>query len=101
MSHASIDDRIRADIVEALRCESSLDPAEIEVAVDGRVATLSGRVHDAGRRDLAERTTRRVPGLKSVVNHLHTFCGSSDSHADSGLIQAVTEAFGPGHRRHD
>jgi osmotically-inducible protein OsmY len=47
-----------------------LSPFSIDIAVQDSVATLAGKVSDAGERALAEEMATGVDGITAVVNHL-------------------------------
>jgi osmotically-inducible protein OsmY len=60
------DDELREMIVAALRDDAS----GIAIDVAGGAVTLSGAIGDDDAKRRVEDTTRRVPGVKTVINQL-------------------------------
>lgn len=61
---------LRRNIVESFRGMVDADAHRIEIAVEGHRVTLSGRVHAAYERELAERAAWAVPGVSAVNNRI-------------------------------
>ncbi len=64
------DAAIEADIVNSLNASPTLKSQQITAATIGGDVTLSGTVRDEASKELAEMAVSRVPGVKSVTNHL-------------------------------
>jgi len=63
-----MDDKVlRRTIIDVLDHEPSIDAARIGVAVENGIATLTGRVSNQAEKAAAERTVRRVRGVRAVV----------------------------------
>ena len=64
------DDRIYDEVRRRLANDPNVKGGAIEVEVRDGVVTLRGRVREEKQRVKAERITRRVKGVKKVVNEL-------------------------------
>jgi osmotically-inducible protein OsmY len=64
------DDRIRADVCEALTDDPRVDAREIEVAVDDEVVTLTGCVRSRAEKRRAEDVALHCRGVHDVLNAL-------------------------------
>ena len=64
------DGELQRDVMEELQFEPSIDAAEIGVAVEGGVVTLSGAVKSYFEKWTAERAAERVAGVRAVANEL-------------------------------
>ena len=64
-------DALAHDVRTALAIDPSLDGAEIGVAVEDGVVTLTGRVESLREAVAAERAVKRVHGVRSIANDLH------------------------------
>jgi len=62
------DEDIRKDVLAALMQDPATDAYQIAVSVQGAVARLTGTVGSYMEQQLADRTARRVKGLKGVRN---------------------------------
>lgn len=58
--------QVRERIVESFKRMAELDAQQIHIAVEGRQVILSGRVHAAYERALAERAAWSAPGVSEV-----------------------------------
>lgn len=64
------DQQIASDIQAKISAESALTGDNIQVAVNGGVATLSGTANDEASRALAGNEAGSIDGVKTVVNNL-------------------------------
>ena len=64
------DQQISNDIQAKLNAESALNGQNIQVAVSGGIATLSGTTSDEASRALAGNDAGAIDGVKTVVNNL-------------------------------
>jgi len=60
----------KARLVEVLGRAGSADIDQVDIKLDGHVATLEGNVHSWYERRAAERAARSVPGITDVHNKL-------------------------------
>jgi hyperosmotically inducible periplasmic protein len=80
------DDRIHDDVMRRLAGDRDVKGGGIEVNVADGVVTLRGKVREEKQKDRAERITKKVKGVKQVVNELHVeaTAASSAAPADPG-----------------
>ncbi len=71
------DDRIHDDVMKRLAGDRDVKGGGIEVDVAAGVVTLRGRVHENKQKERAERITKKVKGVKQVVNELRVELGGS------------------------
>jgi osmotically-inducible protein OsmY len=64
------DKTLRQFIIDELDFEPSIDSANIGVAVENGVVTLSGHVATYAEKIAAERTVQRVKGVKGVAQEI-------------------------------
>ncbi|HEY7747578.1 MAG TPA: BON domain-containing protein [Aestuariivirgaceae bacterium] len=64
------DKRLRQDILDELDFEPSIDAANIGVAVDEGVVTLTGHVASYAQKTAAEEAVRRVKGVLALANEV-------------------------------
>jgi hyperosmotically inducible protein len=67
------DDKIYDDVRRKLANDPDVKGAGFEVAVKNGAVTLNGTVHDEKAREKAERLTKKVKGVTSVINQLKLF----------------------------
>jgi Flp pilus assembly secretin CpaC len=60
-----------------------VDASEIEVAVDGDVVVLRGKVYDRAQKRAAEDVVENVSGVRDVRNELQV---------EKGMLQELTDA---------
>jgi BON domain len=65
-----VDQQVASDIQAKISGESALNGQDIQVAVNGGVATLSGTAADNASRALAGNEAGSIDGVKTVVNNL-------------------------------
>ena len=68
--HGTLAGDVQHRITAALHRDADIDARHIDVAVVGRVATLTGRVTSWSQRDAAERAAASAPGISAVDNQL-------------------------------
>jgi osmotically-inducible protein OsmY len=67
---ASSDDALHDKIIERLAADRDVKGGGIDVEVKDGVVTLRGKVREYRQKAKAERITRKVQGVKQVVNEL-------------------------------
>jgi osmotically-inducible protein OsmY len=67
---SSSDDRIYDEVRRKLAADSVVKGGGFEVEVKEGVVTLRGKVREEKQKRKAERVTKKVKGVKSVVNEL-------------------------------
>jgi osmotically-inducible protein OsmY len=71
------DDQIHDRVMQRLAADRDVKGGGIDVEVSNGVVTLRGKVHEARQKEKAERVTKKVKGVKQVVNELKLELGSS------------------------
>lgn len=87
------DSQLRADILEELMWEPSVNDAEIAVAVKDGVVTLSGYVDSYAQKHAAERATERVGGVRAMAADLQVKVPSPFQRTDTDIAHAAVSAL--------
>ncbi len=81
-----MDDKIlRQDIIYELDWDPSIESADIGVAVNAGVATLTGHVPNYYQKQAAERALRRVVGIKAVAEEIKVRYPGAVTHTDGDI----------------
>jgi osmotically-inducible protein OsmY len=78
------DDQIHDRVMERLAADRDVKGGGIDVEVANGVVTLRGKVREEKQKIKAERDTKKVKGVKQVVNDLTLELGSSVPPGQSG-----------------
>jgi osmotically-inducible protein OsmY len=87
------DMQIQQNVIDQLKSEPFLNAAEIGVAVKDGVVTLSGTVDMFSKKISAESATKKVAGVKAVVENIHVGMSSGYLRTDAEIAQAVVNAL--------
>lgn len=87
------------EIQSEMRFVPGIDPGDVSVTVEDRVATLTGHADRHSYRQAVEELARRVPGVRAVANQIHVPSHREDLQHEATLVRAVVEAFGQGHHK--
>ena len=87
-----IDQRLRQDVLDGLRWDAEVQPAEIDAAVDGGVVTLSGSVDSLHKKWMAEQVARRIYGVLDVVNDIDVSLPVRHHLTDQELAHSAVKA---------
>jgi len=87
------DSKIQNDVMEELRWIPLLNTSAIGVAVKNGVVTLSGQVDSYSKKTLAEKTARRVAGVKAVAEDIQVGISPADRKSDAEIAEAVLNAL--------
>lgn len=79
----------RKNVEEELNFEPSVNAAEIGVAVNDGIVTLTGRVDSYWEKSAAEEAAARVAGVKAVVNELEIRLPISSERTDEDIARAA------------
>jgi osmotically-inducible protein OsmY len=93
------DDRIGADICEALTADPDIDASDIDVIVTEGVVTLIGVVDDRDAKRRAEDISDQVPGVTDVNNQLRLEGQQQQGDPSRGQGQPGRQAAGDGGSR--
>ncbi|MGZ3382000.1 MAG: BON domain-containing protein [Isosphaeraceae bacterium] len=87
------DSELQRDVLDELRWEPTVDEAHIGVSVKNGVVTLTGHVPSYAEKFAAERTAKRVHGVKAVANELDVKLPGSSRRTDEDIAAAVVRAL--------
>lgn len=87
------DNQLQHQVLNALEYDPGVDAAEIGVSATGGVVTLRGDVKTYREREVAERVTFGVYGVKAVANDIRVRLGRDDERSDADIARAVLTAL--------
>lgn len=87
------DSQLRADILEELRWDPSVNEAEIGVGTKDRVVTLTGYVDSYAQKYAAERAVERVAGVRAVAADLQVKVPSPFQRGDTDIAHSAVSAL--------
>jgi osmotically-inducible protein OsmY len=87
------DAQLRRDVVDELTWEPTVSVEGINVSCHEGVISLSGAVPFFAEKDAAVRATRRVPGVKAIVDELDVNEFEAHDHVDLDIAEAITSAL--------
>ncbi|MEO6340177.1 MAG: BON domain-containing protein [Caulobacteraceae bacterium] len=89
-----MDDKLlRQTIIDALDWDPSIDSANIGVAVDQGVATLTGHVANYAQKIAAEKTVKRVKGVRGVAQDIRVDFGGPNPYSDDDIARRAVTAI--------
>src|SRR5215212_10411648 len=80
------DKALRRTLIDVLDDEPSINAAQIGVAVENGIVTLTGRVRSPAEKVTVERAVRRVKGVRAVVPSL-AICGTGKKASDEEIAR--------------
>lgn len=87
------DTEIKNDVQEQLNWEPLLNAAEIGVAVKKGIVTLSGQVDSYLKKVTAERTVKKVMGVKAVAEDLQVGPSSLYKRTDTEIAEVILDTI--------
>lgn len=81
------DKELRQLVIDELEFDPSIDAAEIGVAAENGVITLSGHVSDYTQKVAAERATWRVKGVKGIAQKIEVRLPGDKKRNDDEIVQ--------------
>ncbi len=81
------DKQLQIKVLDALAFEPSIDSANIGVAVNHGVATLSGHVRSYSQKLAAERAVWRVKGIKAIAQEINVRFANDKKFADDQIAE--------------
>ncbi|MFT2212575.1 BON domain-containing protein [Rhizobium giardinii] len=81
------DNVLRQDIIDELEFEPSIDAADIGVAVENGVATLTGHVPTSAQKATIEEVVRRVAGVKGIAQEIEVRPFGANQTADDEIAK--------------
>lgn len=76
---------LRQDVLDELEFEPSVDAANIGVAVENGVVTLTGHVKSYSEKSAAEAAVRRVKGVRAIAQEVEVRYAERKKHADDEI----------------
>jgi len=87
------DSDIKRDVEAELRWNPDIDASDIGVAVKDGVVTLTGFVRSYSQKYEAERTAKKVKGVRGVANDIEVKLPSMNERADPEITRDAVEAI--------
>ena len=85
--------QLQKKVLEALEFEPSLDASRIAVATSDGVVTLTGQVWTYAEKVAAERTVKRLVGVKGIATNLEVRLAGDSRRTDTDLATAAVTAL--------
>lgn len=89
MIKTKTDVQLQRDVIEELRWDPSVGPAEIGVATKSGVITLTGQVDSFARKYAVLRAAERVAGVRAIAEELNVSLPMSLKRSDTDIAHAV------------
>jgi osmotically-inducible protein OsmY len=87
------DSQLQRDVMDELEWEPSVDHADVGVAVNDGVVTLSGYAKSYPQKVAAEKATRRVEGVKAIAEEIKVRFASQPKTADHEIAKRIIDMF--------
>jgi osmotically-inducible protein OsmY len=87
----SSDRQLQLRVIDALAFEPSIDSANIGVAINHAVATLTGHVSTYTQKLAAERAVWRVKGIKAIAQEIEVRSANDRKLADDQIAERATK----------
>lgn len=87
------DSQLQHDVMAELEWEPSVDHADIGVAVNDGVVTLSGYVKTYPEKMAAENAARRVAGVRAIAEEIRVRYASDPKTADHEIAKRILDIF--------
>jgi osmotically-inducible protein OsmY len=85
--------QIQRDVMDELKWEPFLDSAEIGVAVKNGIVTLSGIVDSYMKKLTAEKTAKKIAGVKAVAEDIQVGISPNYRKTDAEIAEAVINSL--------
>lgn len=87
------DMEIQKDVIDQLKWEPFLNASQIGVAVKNGIVTLSGQVDTYSKKVLAEKTVKKVLGVKAIAEDIQVGLSPAYKKSDTEIAEAVVNAL--------
>lgn len=87
------DKELRLDILEELDLEPSIDAADIGVAVDGNVVTLTGHVRAFSDKVTVREIIERIPGVRAIADEIEVRPIGAHITADDEIAKRIVNTL--------
>lgn len=85
--------QIKNDVMEELKWEPILNASQIGVSVKEGVVTLSGTVDSYSKKITAERTAKKIDGVKAIAEDIEVVLPGSSKRNDTDIAETVVNAL--------
>lgn len=85
------DSQLQRDVIEELKWEPGVDHERIGVSVTNGVVALSGTINSYAEKLLAEKTVRRVKGVRAVAEELEVRYAFEPKKSDDQIAKRVAD----------
>ena len=86
-------EQLQKDVVDALKWEPQLHAAEIGVTAKDGIVSLSGTVNNYGKKIAAEKATKKVAGVRAIVEKIEVTYPNSGVKTDEEIANNVLKAL--------
>ena len=86
--------QLRQNVLDELQFEPSIDAANIGVAVDGGVVTLTGHVASYAQKIAAEQAVRRVEGVRAIAQEIAVRYPNDKKTSDDEIAKRALNILG-------
>jgi osmotically-inducible protein OsmY len=87
------DTQLMNEVIEQLKWEPTVTSANITVAANNGVVTLSGTVPHYAEKQSAERATQRVEGVKAIAEEMEVHLQADYERQDADIAKAVVNSL--------
>lgn len=87
------DRELRQNVIDELDFEPSIESAEIGVAVESGVVTLTGHVPTYTQKLAAERAVWRVQGVKAIAQEIEVRIAGDNKHSDDEIAKRAVSTL--------
>lgn len=88
------DSKLRQDVIDELDFEPSIDAADIGVAVEDGIVTLTGHVPTYAQKDMAEQVASRVKGVRGIAQEIEVRPAGTGQTADDQVARRAVDTIG-------
>jgi osmotically-inducible protein OsmY len=88
------DSKLRQDVIDELDFEPSIDAADIGVAVEDSIVTLTGHVPTYAQKDMAEQVASRVKGVRGIAQEIEVRPAGTGQTADDQVARRAVDTIG-------
>jgi len=88
------DTKLKQDVIDELAFEPSVDAADIGVAVEAGIVTLSGYVPTYAQKEMAEKVVLRVAGVKGVAEEIEVRPPGTGQTTDDQIAKRAADTIG-------
>lgn len=93
MEHTMKDDELRQHIIDELDFEPSIDAANIGVAVDEGIVTLTGHVTSFAEKTAAESAAQRVKGVRGIAQEIEVRFPDAKKTGDDQIAKRAVDVL--------